>query len=61
VCFLGEFHWHKHDIEDEFFHVVSGRLIIDLEGRTIELHQGRALLFREVLCTAPGRPSEPLP
>ena len=35
--FLGEFHWHKHDDEDEFFHVVSGRLIIDLEGRTVEL------------------------
>lgn len=33
----GEFHWHKHDLEDEFFYVVSGCLYIDLEGRTIEL------------------------
>lgn len=33
----GEFHWHKHDAEDEFFYVVSGRLLIDLEGRTVEL------------------------
>ncbi len=33
----GEFHWHKHDQEDEFFYVVQGRLLIDLEGRTIEL------------------------
>jgi mannose-6-phosphate isomerase-like protein (cupin superfamily) len=33
----GEFHWHKHDNEDEFFYVVSGRLLIDLEGRTFEL------------------------
>lgn len=34
----GEFHWHKHDQEDEFFYVVDGCLLIDLEGRTIALH-----------------------
>ena len=33
----GEFHWHKHDKEDEFFYVVEGRLLIDLDGRTVEL------------------------
>ena len=33
----GEFHWHKHDNEDEFFYVVEGRFCIDLEGRTVEL------------------------
>jgi mannose-6-phosphate isomerase-like protein (cupin superfamily) len=33
----GEYHWHKHDREDEFFYVVEGRLLIDLEGRTVEL------------------------
>jgi len=33
----GEFHWHKHDLEDEFFYVVEGRLLVDLEGRTMEL------------------------
>jgi mannose-6-phosphate isomerase-like protein (cupin superfamily) len=33
----GEFHWHKHDREDEFFYVVEGRFEIDLEGRTVEL------------------------
>lgn len=35
----GEFHWHKHDKEDEFFFVIQGRLLIDLEKETIELHQ----------------------
>ena len=29
----GEFHWHEHHDEDEFFFVVEGRLIIDVEGR----------------------------
>ena len=40
----GEYHWHKHDNDDEFFYVVDGRFLIDLEpsdddtpGRVIEL------------------------
>ena len=33
----GEFHGHKHDNEDEFFYVVDGRFLIDLEDRTVEL------------------------
>ena len=33
----GEYHWHKHDHDDEFFFVVEGHLLIDLEGRTVEL------------------------
>lgn len=33
----GEYHWHKHDDDDEFFYVVEGRLLIDLEGSTVTL------------------------
>jgi mannose-6-phosphate isomerase-like protein (cupin superfamily) len=33
----GEFHWHKHDEEDEFFYVIEGRLLVDLAGREVEL------------------------
>jgi len=33
----GDFHWHKHDNEDEFFYVVKGPLFIDLEGRSLKL------------------------
>ena len=33
----GDFHWHKHDNEAEFFYVVDGKLLIDLESRTVEL------------------------
>jgi mannose-6-phosphate isomerase-like protein (cupin superfamily) len=54
----GEFHWHKHDTEDEFFYVVSGRLLIDLEGRSIDLGPGQGFLVpRGVMhCTrAPER------
>lgn len=33
----GEYHWHKHDNDDEFFYVVEGKLLLDLEERTVEL------------------------
>jgi len=38
----GEFHFHKHDDEDEFFLVLEGRMLLDVEDETIELlpHQG---------------------
>ncbi len=38
----GEFHWHEHEKEDEFFFVIEGLLLIDLEEKTVELrqHQG---------------------
>jgi mannose-6-phosphate isomerase-like protein (cupin superfamily) len=46
----GEYHWHHHEVDDEFFFVLSGRFLIDLEpqadgvtpGRVVELlpHQG---------------------
>ena len=34
----GEYHWHKHDADDEFFYVVEGQLLVDLEERTISLN-----------------------
>jgi mannose-6-phosphate isomerase-like protein (cupin superfamily) len=38
----GEYHWHKHDDDDEFFFVLEGKLFVDLEDKTFELnpHQG---------------------
>ncbi|MEZ5427740.1 MAG: cupin domain-containing protein [Pyrinomonadaceae bacterium] len=33
----GEYHWHKHERDDEFFLTLEGHLSIDLEDRTIEL------------------------
>ena len=35
--FQGEYHWHKHDEDDEFFYVIEGQLLIDLQGRTVTL------------------------
>src|SRR5215467_4902930 len=54
----GEYHWHKHDADDEFFYVVEGKLLIDLEGRTVELDSRKGFVVpRGVLhrTRAPGR------
>ena len=39
----GDFHWHKHDDQDEFFLVLEGRLLIDIEDAetvTLDPNQG---------------------
>src|SRR5919202_93211 len=33
----GEYHWHKHDGDDEFFYVIDGKLFIDFEDHTVAL------------------------
>ena len=39
----GEYHWHKHEEEDEFFFVLSGKLYIDLEEKTVELNPNEGM------------------
>jgi mannose-6-phosphate isomerase-like protein (cupin superfamily) len=39
----GEYHWHKHDNDDEFFFVLEGRLFVDLEESTIELNKNQGV------------------
>lgn len=39
----GEYHWHKHHIDDEVFFVREGQLLIDLEGKTIELNPNQGV------------------
>src|SRR5580658_6357530 len=54
----GEYHWHKHDDDDEFFYVVEGTLLIDLQDRTVELgpRQGFVVPKGVMHCTrAPRR------
>lgn len=40
----GEYHWHKHDEDDEYFYVVEGHLSIDFEGRTVDLAPRQGLV-----------------
>ena len=52
----GDYHWHKHDDEDEFFFVVSGRWLIDLEDRTVDLGPGQGYVVPKGV---PHRPRAP--
>jgi mannose-6-phosphate isomerase-like protein (cupin superfamily) len=41
----GEYHWHKHDDDDEFFFVLDGVFLIDIEGReTVTLNAREGLV-----------------
>jgi mannose-6-phosphate isomerase-like protein (cupin superfamily) len=57
----GDFHWHKHDDEDEFFLVLEGRLVIDIDGQdsvTLDPQQGYTVPRGVMHCThAPVRTS----
>ena len=39
----GEYHWHKHDKDDEFFLVLDGKLLIDLEDRSVILNPNQGM------------------
>jgi mannose-6-phosphate isomerase-like protein (cupin superfamily) len=54
----GEYHWHKHDAEDEFFYVVSGRFLIDLEDRVIDLQPGEGFVVHKGLLHRPRAPEK---
>lgn len=52
----GEYHWHKHDNDDEFFFVLDGQLLIDLEGRTIELNPQQGVTITKGVMHRPRAP-----
>ena len=54
----GEYHWHHHEDEDEFFYVVDGRFLIDLRDRTIELSQGQAVVIPKGVEHRPRAPEK---
>jgi mannose-6-phosphate isomerase-like protein (cupin superfamily) len=52
----GQFHWHKHENEDEFFYVVEGKWIIELEDRTVELAPGQGYTVPKGVMHCPRAP-----
>ena len=40
----GEYHWHKHDHDDEFFFCLDGEFLVDLEDRTVTLRPSEGLV-----------------
>ena len=54
----GEYHWHKHDDEDEFFFVVSGHFVVDLETCSVDLRSGQAYVVPKGVLHRPRAPEK---
>ena len=54
----GDFHWHKHDNDDEFFFVLEGQLLIDLEDKTIELNPNQGTTISKGVMHRPRAPQK---
>jgi hypothetical protein len=52
----GDYHWHKHEDEDEFFYVVQGDFLIDLEDRTVRLAPGQGFVVPKGVMHRPRAP-----
>ena len=54
----GEYHWHKHENDDEFFFVLEGQLLIDLEDQTIELNPNQGVTISKGIMHRPRAPKK---
>src|SRR5246500_500477 len=55
----GEYHWHKHDNDDEYFFVLEGQLLIDLENdKTIELNPNQGVTISKGVMHRPRAPKK---
>jgi mannose-6-phosphate isomerase-like protein (cupin superfamily) len=54
----GEYHWHKHDNDDEFFFVLQGQLLIDLEDQTIQLNPNQGVTISKGVMHRPRAPKK---
>jgi mannose-6-phosphate isomerase-like protein (cupin superfamily) len=45
VKLKGEFVWHKHNIEEELFYVVKGKLLIHFRDKTEEINEGEMIII----------------
>jgi len=54
----GDYHWHKHDKDDEFFFVLDGQLLIDLEDRCIELNKNQGVTITKGVMHRPRAPKK---
>jgi len=54
----GEYHWHKHDNDDEFFFVLEGQLLIDMEASTIVLNPNQGVTITKGVMHRPRAPKK---
>jgi mannose-6-phosphate isomerase-like protein (cupin superfamily) len=54
----GEFHWHKHDNDDEFFFCIEGEFSIELEDKTLVLNQFQGVTIPKGVTHRPVSPKK---
>ena len=54
----GEYHWHKHDNDDEFFFVLDGEFIIEFENKTVTLGPQQGLMVPKGVMHRPRSPEK---
>ncbi|MEE4195600.1 MAG: cupin domain-containing protein [Anaerolineae bacterium] len=54
----GEFVWHSHEIEDEYFHVIKGSIIIHFRDRSVALNAGECIIVPHGIEHKPEAPEE---
>ena len=58
VKLKGEFVWHKHDIEEELFYVIKGKLLIHFRDKTEEISEGEMIIIPHGVEHKPEAPEE---
>lgn len=56
--FKGEFVMHKHELEDELFYVIDGKLFIELADKTLEVNKGEFVVIPKGVEHKPFAPEE---
>lgn len=41
----GEYHWHKHDVDDELFFTLDGHLVVDTRDKSFDLLPGQGVVI----------------
>ena len=54
----GEYHWHKHDNDDEFFFVLEGEFIIEFEDKSVTLKPQQGLMVPKGVMHRPRSPEK---
>jgi mannose-6-phosphate isomerase-like protein (cupin superfamily) len=54
----GQYHWHKHDNDDDFFFVLEGQFLIDLQDKTIELNPFQGVTISKGVMHRPRAPQK---
>ena len=54
----GEYHWHKHDNDDEFFFVLEGEFFVDLEDKSVRLMPQQGVMVPKGVAHRPRAPEK---